>query len=306
MSERLHYFTEATTAVSFDCSDSDIDSDLEDSRRPISPTDRAKQHARQLQLWSDEARQRRRGTLPSSPQNIERARPPADRQQSNLSERARISGNGRRVARSQSAKNLRIRVTPSSSSKSLLSDVSEHNENGQSSLPQGLFSLPSSPTPLTPAHKSLPTRITVLQPSKNHSERVDENTVLTEMLTKDPEIVAPSNEKLVTVTKTMSAPYESREVKESDYKATCNATLHADVDGMVMPKRARRSTTNARTRGNHPLSLLKRRARSSAAGTDRFGDGRSDDASGRPSLTRRMSFSRAVKRLSFSRLWKRS
>lgn len=304
MSERLHYFTEATTAVSFDCSDSDIDSDLEDSRRPISPTDRAKQHARQLQLWSDEARQRRRGTLHASPQNVERARPPADRQQSNLSERARMSGNGRRVARSQSAKNLRIRVTPSSSSKSLLSDVSEHNEHAQTSLPMAPFSLPSSPMPITPAHKSLPTRITILQPL-NRPERVNENTVLSDQLAKDPEIITPPIEKLVTVTKTMSAPYESREVKESDYKASCNRTLPHGDENMPMHRRARRSTTNARSRGSHPLSLLMRRARSSAAGTDRFADGRSDETGGRPSLSRRMSFSRAVKRLSLSRLWKR-
>lgn len=170
MSERLHYFTEATTPVSFDCDDSDIDSDLDDlSRRPLSDTDRAKQHARQLQLWSDEAR-RRRSLLPPPPSpasasprrrpssaSLHDVLPPShalhplnvlpaqlsakitasemrprvsnDRQQSNLSERSRHPSASRRVARSQSAKNLRIRVTPSSSSKSLLSDI--ESESGQ-------------------------------------------------------------------------------------------------------------------------------------------------------------------------------
>lgn len=173
MSERLHYFTEATTPVSFDCSDSDIDSDLDDlSRRPISESDRAKQHARQLQLWSDEARRRRSPALsptpaltphrrpssvslhdvlppglpevaappPSAPKmttpNELLARVSADRQQSNLSERARVP-NSRRVSRSHSAKNLRIRITPSSSSKSLMSDIeSELGHSAPVSAPQ--------------------------------------------------------------------------------------------------------------------------------------------------------------------------
>lgn len=148
MSERLHYFNEATTPVMFDCSDSDIDSDVDDSRLPLSPSDRAKQHALQLQLWSDEARRRRRCTLPSS------RGASCDRQQSNLSSDrnrrsspsavshsiasaavfpgstaqsngANNSASAKNVGRSHSAKNLRIRVTPSSSSRSLLSDVSE-------------------------------------------------------------------------------------------------------------------------------------------------------------------------------------
>lgn len=178
MAERLHYFTEATTAVSFDCSDSDIDSDVDvhDSRRPLSAYDRAKQHALQLQLWSDEARGRRR-TLPTGVGrgSVE------DRQQSNLSERTRRNqqqqiptnstspspinsnllhhqgnmlgagsggstislnndssntngcsgsgGSGRLLTRCHSSKNLRIRVTPSSSSRSLLSDVSAERDH---------------------------------------------------------------------------------------------------------------------------------------------------------------------------------
>lgn len=167
MAERLHYFTEASTPVSFDCSDSDIDSDLDDlSRRPISEADRAKQHARQLQLWSDEARRRRSPTpapglsprrrpssaslhdvippslgppaVPAPPKlaPTELRRLSADRQQSNLSERARLP-NSRRVSRSHSAKNLRIRITPSSSSKSLLSDIeSELGNSASASAPQ--------------------------------------------------------------------------------------------------------------------------------------------------------------------------
>lgn len=153
--------------MSFDCSDSDIDSDLDDlSRRPTSEADRAKQHARQLQLWSDEARRRRspapapglsprrrpssaslHDVIPSSlgppavpaPPKLaptELRRLSADRQQSNLSERARLP-NSRRVSRSHSAKNLRIRITPSSSSKSLLSDIeSELGNSASASAPQ--------------------------------------------------------------------------------------------------------------------------------------------------------------------------
>lgn len=160
MSERLHYFTEASTPVSFDCDDSEIDSDIDDlTRRPTTETDRAKQHQRQLQLWSDEARRRRSAIVqttssPASPirrpsmnsmnevshlglsslphqlsaklQSPEmRARLSADRstyrQQSNLSERTRSASN--RVSRSPSSKNLKIRITPSSSTKSLLSDI---------------------------------------------------------------------------------------------------------------------------------------------------------------------------------------
>lgn len=179
MSERLHYFTEASTPVSFDCSDSDIDSDQDDLfRRPISESDRLKQHARQLQLWSDEARRRRSPALsppPPSPPSTAlsphrrpsssviihdsipadfpsplstgitstptpdfRPRLSADRQQSNLSERARPAS--RRVSRSHSAKNLRIRITPSSSSKSLLSDI--ESELGH---PVSAVSAPQSP-----------------------------------------------------------------------------------------------------------------------------------------------------------------
>lgn len=160
MSERLHYFTEASTPVSFDCDDSEIDSDIDDlARRPTTETDRAKQHQRQLQLWSDEARRRRSAIVqttssPASPirrqsmnsmnevsqlglsslphqlsaklQSPEmRARLSADRstyrQQSNLSERTRSASS--RVSRSPSSKNLKIRITPSSSTKSLLSDI---------------------------------------------------------------------------------------------------------------------------------------------------------------------------------------
>lgn len=118
MAERLHYFNEATTIVSFECSDSDIESDVEDPRRLLNASDRAKQHALQLQLWSDAARdvRARRRTLSSRGC-------PSDRQQSNLSSdqsRHRSSSLGR----SHSCKSLRIRVTPSSSSRSLLSDVS--------------------------------------------------------------------------------------------------------------------------------------------------------------------------------------
>lgn len=118
MAERLHYFNEATTIVSFECSDSDIESDVEDPRRLRNASDRAKQHAVQLQLWSDAARdvRGRRRTLSSRGC-------PSDRQQSNLSSdqsRHRSSSLGR----SHSCKSLRIRVTPSSSSRSLLSDVS--------------------------------------------------------------------------------------------------------------------------------------------------------------------------------------
>lgn len=159
MAERLHYFTEASTPVSFDCSDSDIDSDLDDlSRRPISEIDRVKQHARQLQLWSDEARRRRSPALSPTPRRRPstaslhdmppsllpefcpppsvRARQSHDRQQSNLSERARPPSS-RRVSRSHSAKNLRIRITPSSSSKSLMSDIdSEIGNSIPPSAPQ--------------------------------------------------------------------------------------------------------------------------------------------------------------------------
>lgn len=169
--------------MAFDCDDSDIDSDLDDlSRRPISDLDRAKIHARQLQLWSDEARRRLSGNTPPPPPLTARRRPSSaslqdkdrvndddklkhkdkeepispfttspgltskmasdrrysasvDRQQSNLSERSRHASALHRVSRSQSAKNLRIRVTPSSSSKSLVSDI--ESELGQpASVPQ--------------------------------------------------------------------------------------------------------------------------------------------------------------------------
>lgn len=166
MAERLHYFTEVSTPVSFDCDDSEIDSDLEVdlSRRPVTDSDRAKIHARQLQLWSDEARRRRSGNLPApqiasahrrpssasasdvfphlttvSPET--RARISTDRQQSNLSERAR---NRARVSRSHSAKNLRIRITPSSSSKSLVSDI-ESELGHPTSVPQSPHVIPHLP-----------------------------------------------------------------------------------------------------------------------------------------------------------------
>lgn len=179
MAERLHYFTEASTPVSFDCSDSDIDSDIDDlSRRPTSDADRAKQHARQLQLWSDEARRRRSPApapglsprrrpsfvslhdvlppalgppavaSPPKPAATELRRLSADRQQSNLSERARLP-NSRRVSRSHSAKNLRIRITPSSSSKSLLSDIeSELGTSVSASAPQSPRTVPADLKPI--------------------------------------------------------------------------------------------------------------------------------------------------------------
>ncbi|CAN8066572.1 unnamed protein product [Agarophyton chilense] len=134
MSERLHYFAEATTPVSFDCDASEIESDLGDLRRPQTDTDRLNNHTRQLQLWSDEARRRLGASVTQSSPTVQRrvthssppppppTPPTPDRHQSNLSERAR-SATSRPVPRSHSAKNLRIRVTPSSSSKSLLSDI---------------------------------------------------------------------------------------------------------------------------------------------------------------------------------------
>lgn len=172
MSERLHYFTEASTPVSFDCDDSDIDSDLDDlSRRPQSDSDRAKIHARQLQLWSDEARRRLSGQPPSTPPqrrstfsgslspNLIPVHPqPAplstDRHQSNLSERCRRTA---RVSRSHSAKNLRIRLTPSSSSKSLLSDI--ESESGHP------LSAPQSPRRNTLTDVRLPAAGKPLPPS---------------------------------------------------------------------------------------------------------------------------------------------
>ncbi|PXF43109.1 hypothetical protein BWQ96_07143 [Gracilariopsis chorda] len=172
MAERLHYFTEASTPVSFDCDDSDIDSDLDDlSRRPQSDSDRAKIHARQLQLWSDEARRRLSGQPPSTPPqrrstfsgslspnlipiHLQPTTLSTDRQQSNLSERSRPS---QRVSRSHSAKNLRIRITPSSSSKSLLSDI--ESESGHP------LSAPQSPRRNTLTDVRLPSANKPLPPS---------------------------------------------------------------------------------------------------------------------------------------------
>lgn len=143
MAERLHYFSEASTPITFDVDDSD--NDEEDSRRPTTEVDRTKHHAGQFQLWSDEARRRRTvlppqgrpstSSLADTPMVVtnnaffpvamdERAfRASIDRQQSNLSDRSRNPPGSLRLSQSSSGKNLRIRITPSSSTKSLTSDI---------------------------------------------------------------------------------------------------------------------------------------------------------------------------------------
>lgn len=331
MSERLHYFTETTTtAISFDCSDSDIDSDLEDARRPASATDRAKLHTRQFQLWSDEARarQRRRGTLPSALHNTVCARPPADRQQSNLSERARMSGSTRRVVRSHSAKNLRIRVTPSSSSKSLLSDISEHNEQAQSCNAVIAHLLPSCPVSHTPlalsskpsivpstltsstalsARTSLPCRISV--PHSPAVERYHQPSTSVDSTGRN-HIVRNEGDEIV-VSKLQSCSNDGRplDAHSRDLNATmCTQSLLIMEENVRLAETSRRSTSSgSRLRSNGPLSHLKLRARSSTTSGMRRSNGRPmDEDSSSPSLSRRKSFSQAVKRLPFSRLWKRS
>lgn len=176
MGERLHYFAEATTMVSFDCADSDIESDIDivhDLRRPLSATDRAKQHTLQYQLWSDEARGRLRTlSATASPINsIDRAPPPhSHASSSNVDQPNSPSDSARKLQhpkspttaaydskifthfsynekssslvsindvssslkRSHSAKNLRIRITPSTSNRSLLSN---HAYSSNSSTP---------------------------------------------------------------------------------------------------------------------------------------------------------------------------
>lgn len=283
MSERLHYFAEASTPVSFDCSDSDIDSDLDDSRRPISPTDRAKQHARQLQLWSDEARRRRRTTLPSSASLDGRTRPPADRQQSNLSERARLVGSSRHVARSNSAKNLRIRVTPSSSSKSLLSDVSD------------------------PAMPSAPVSVNLLLPTSsfsstpNHPNHLNKpkRTMLRDPPPLEPTALCESRRRASSFDDGLpSAPHSDRMVHVASMPLSTGAAHHHATEEPFTHNHlsARRSTT-ARRMSRPFTRLVSRKARSSGAAADSQPSSRN--------LNRRLSFSRTVKRLSISRFFRR-
>ncbi len=144
MSERLHYFNEAATPVAFDLEDSDIDSVEDALRRPTSEVERNKQHKTQFQLWSDEVRRRRTVMPPqrrpssSSVHDVPMIatnnaffpvalddrtfRASMDRQPSNLSDRSR-NPTSLRLSRSSSGKKLRIQLTPSSSTKSLTSDI---------------------------------------------------------------------------------------------------------------------------------------------------------------------------------------
>lgn len=149
MSERLHYFNEAATPVAFDLEDSDIDSAEEALRRPNTEVERNKQHATQYQIWSDEVRRRRTAAVPQRrpstsslhdviapavvtnnaffpvaalPLDERTFRASMDRQPSNLSDRSRNPAS-LRMSRSSSGKKVRITVTPSSSTKSLTSDI---------------------------------------------------------------------------------------------------------------------------------------------------------------------------------------
>lgn len=164
MSERLHYFNEAATPVAFDLEDSDIDSAEEALRRPTTEVERNKQHATQFQIWSDEVR-RRRTVLPPQrrpstsslhdviapavvtnnaffpvaalPLDERTFRASMDRQPSNLSDRSRNPAS-LRMSRSSSGKKVRITVTPSSSTKSLTSDIdSDSSTMPNSPLKQG-------------------------------------------------------------------------------------------------------------------------------------------------------------------------
>lgn len=170
MSERLHYFNEATTPVAFDLEDSDIDSVEDALRRPTSEVERNKQHKTQFQLWSDEVRRRRTVMPPQrrpSSSSVHDApiistnhaffpvalddrtfRASMDRQPSNLSDRSR-NPTSLRLSRSSSGKKLRIQITPSSSTKSLTSDIDSD------SMPNSPFKEKLTFSTLAPAGRKL-------------------------------------------------------------------------------------------------------------------------------------------------------
>lgn len=146
MGERLHYFAETTTPVAFDVDNGDeISNEQLATSRPTTDAERAVQHARQFQLWSDEARRHRapiatapglpprsasssslHNLPPSAALSVPVERVANDRPPTTVSERARTNNRSFSQSRSTStsSKNLRIRITPSptSSSKSLMSD----------------------------------------------------------------------------------------------------------------------------------------------------------------------------------------
>lgn len=294
MSERLHYFTEASTPVAFDCSDSDIESDLDDSRRPVSESDRAKEHARQFQLWSDEARRRRRSTLPSpSPPS----RTPADRQQSNLSERTRLTssphihhsshphhphthhshvpGHQRRVSRSHSAKNLRIRLTPSSSSRSLVSDI--ESEQG---LPP---SLPQSPANAT---LSSPGQLTERLPPLDRSTHIS-----------IPTLSSP----------TPILPMSPATLPAEDWEAVGNLNLHDTVDDEPNDECSVHASNTTSSHYEPEPTRRRRLGRLIGGRVQRVSTAAVDtrpttEQAPRTSLVRRLSVSRTVKRFSLRRM----
>lgn len=195
MAERLHYFSEATTPITFEVDDSDNDED--ESRRPTTELERNKHHAGQFQLWSDEAR-RRRTVLPpqrrpstSSLHDVpmvvtnnaffpvamdERAfRASIDRQQSNLSDRSRNPPGTLRLSQSSSGKNLRIRITPSSSTKSLTSDIdSDSSFMPNSPLKQTLTYSTLAPHPSSRKFDdSVPSNLILAQPMRKSASAAD-------------------------------------------------------------------------------------------------------------------------------------